>query len=135
MAALQRLVHDHGMTVLLAEHRLERVAGWVDVAIGFDRGRVSSGSPADVIGHLAAGPPVRPPRADARVASAPADRARGAAAASAGPARCCRRPLPPTTATEMGRWSRRSGASARPTAKRRCFATSISMCTRARSSR
>ena len=58
MAALQRLVHDHGMTVLLAEHRLERVAGWVDVAIGFDRGRVSSGSPADVIGRLAAGPPV-----------------------------------------------------------------------------
>ena len=43
MAALQRLVHDHGMTVLLAEHRLERVAGWVDVAIGFDRGRVSAG--------------------------------------------------------------------------------------------
>lgn len=58
MAALQRLVHDHGMTVLLAEHRLERVAGWVDVAIGFDRGRVSSGSPVDVIGRLAAGPPV-----------------------------------------------------------------------------
>jgi len=58
MAALQRLVHDHGMTVLLAEHRLERVAGWVDVAIGFDHGRVRSGTPADVIGHLGAGPPV-----------------------------------------------------------------------------
>ena len=58
MAALQRLVHDHGMTVLLAEHRLERVAGWVDVAIGFDRGRVRSGTPADVIGQLGAGPPV-----------------------------------------------------------------------------
>jgi len=58
MAALQRLVHDHGMTVLLAEHRLERVAGWVDVAIGFDRGRVRSGTPAEVIGHLGAGPPV-----------------------------------------------------------------------------
>ena len=62
MAALQRLVHDHGMTVLLAEHRLERVAGWVDVAIGFDRGRVSSGTPADVIGHLAAGPAGDAPR-------------------------------------------------------------------------
>ena len=58
MAALQRLVHDHGMTVLLAEHRLERVAGWVDVAIGFDHGRVRSGTPADVIGHLGSGPPV-----------------------------------------------------------------------------
>ena len=37
IAALQRLVHDHGMTVLLAEHRLERVAGAVDLALGFDR--------------------------------------------------------------------------------------------------
>jgi energy-coupling factor transporter ATP-binding protein EcfA2 len=58
MAALQRLVHDHGMTVLLAEHRLERVAGWVDVALGFDAGQVTVGAPADVIGVLAAGPPV-----------------------------------------------------------------------------
>ena len=40
VAALQRLVHDQGMTVLLAEHRLERVAGFVDVALGFDDGRV-----------------------------------------------------------------------------------------------
>jgi len=58
MAALQRLVHDHGMTVLLAEHRLERVAGWVDVALGFDEGHVEAGSPADVIRSLAVGPPV-----------------------------------------------------------------------------
>ncbi len=58
MAALQRLVHDHGMTVLLAEHRLERVAGWVDVALGFDQGRVRAGEPASVIHALASGPPV-----------------------------------------------------------------------------
>ena len=58
VAALQRLVHDQGMTVLLAEHRLERVAGAVDVALGFDRGRVTMGSPADVIRRLAMGPPV-----------------------------------------------------------------------------
>jgi energy-coupling factor transport system ATP-binding protein len=58
MAALQRLVHDHGMSVLLAEHRLERVAGWVDVALGFDRGRVRAGEPAEVIHQLAVGPPV-----------------------------------------------------------------------------
>jgi energy-coupling factor transport system ATP-binding protein len=58
MAALQRLVHDHGMTVLLAEHRLERVAGWVDVAFGIDGGRVIEGSPADVLHSLAVGPPV-----------------------------------------------------------------------------
>ena len=58
MAALQRLVHDHAVTVLLAEHRLERVAGWVDVAIGLERGRVTTGTPAEVIGSLAVGPPV-----------------------------------------------------------------------------
>ena len=38
VAALQRLVHDQAMTVLLAEHRLERVAGFVDVAMGFAAG-------------------------------------------------------------------------------------------------
>jgi energy-coupling factor transport system ATP-binding protein len=58
MAALQRLVHDHGMTVLLAEHRLERVAGWVDTAIGFDRGRATVGEPAAVIRASEVGPPV-----------------------------------------------------------------------------
>jgi len=58
LAALQRLVHDHGMTVLLAEHRLERVAGWVDDAIGVDGGRVAQGPPADVLRALGTGPPV-----------------------------------------------------------------------------
>jgi energy-coupling factor transport system ATP-binding protein len=58
LAALQRLVHDHGMTVLLAEHRLDRVAGWVDVAVGFDDGRVALGRPADVLRALGTGPPV-----------------------------------------------------------------------------
>jgi energy-coupling factor transport system ATP-binding protein len=58
VAALQRLVHDQGMTVLLAEHRLERVAGFVDLALGFSSGRVFTGSPAEVIRRLALGPPV-----------------------------------------------------------------------------
>jgi len=58
LAALQRLVHDHGMTVLLAEHRLDRVAGWVDLAIGFDRGRVRHGAPAEMIRTIGTGPPV-----------------------------------------------------------------------------
>ena len=58
MAALQRLVHDHGMTVVLAEHRLERVAGWVDLALGFDRGRVNAGDPSNVLRDLGLGPPV-----------------------------------------------------------------------------
>jgi energy-coupling factor transporter ATP-binding protein EcfA2 len=58
LAALQRLVHDHGLTVLLAEHRLERVAGWVDLAVGVERGRVREGSPAEVLRGLGTGPPV-----------------------------------------------------------------------------
>jgi len=58
VAALQRLVHDQGITVLLAEHRLERVAGFVDLALGFERGTVVPGEPAEVIRRLAMGPPV-----------------------------------------------------------------------------
>ncbi|MEA2558357.1 MAG: energy-coupling factor transport system ATP-binding protein [Actinomycetota bacterium] len=58
MAALQRLVHDHGMTVLLAEHRLERVVGWVDGAVGFREGHATVGTPREVIRTLAVGPPV-----------------------------------------------------------------------------
>jgi energy-coupling factor transport system ATP-binding protein len=58
VAALQRLVHDQGMTVLLAEHRLERVAGFVDLALGFERGSIVAGEPASVIRRLAMGPPV-----------------------------------------------------------------------------
>lgn len=58
VAALQRLVHDQGMTVLLAEHRLERVAGFADLALGFDAGRVTIGRPAEMIPRLALGPPV-----------------------------------------------------------------------------
>lgn len=59
LAALQRLVHDLGMTVLLAEHRLERVAGFADVAFGFPGdASVISGSTADVVTALGAGPPV-----------------------------------------------------------------------------
>ena len=58
VAALQRLVHDQGITVVLAEHRLERVAGSVDHAIGLDGGRAEAGAPATIIRRLAMGPPV-----------------------------------------------------------------------------
>ncbi|MDP9225380.1 MAG: ATP-binding cassette domain-containing protein [Actinomycetota bacterium] len=58
LAALQRLVHDLGMTVLIAEHRLERVAGFVDLAIGVERGAAAIGAPNDVLDRLGSGPPV-----------------------------------------------------------------------------
>jgi len=59
LAALQRLVHDLGITVVLAEHRLERVAGFVDLAVGLRLGEpVSIGDPAYVLESLSSGPPV-----------------------------------------------------------------------------
>ncbi|MFN2587981.1 MAG: ABC transporter ATP-binding protein [Actinomycetota bacterium] len=59
LAALQRLVHDLGLTVLVAEHRLERVAGFVDAAIGcLGGGRVVDGEPRGVMAAAGTGPPV-----------------------------------------------------------------------------
>jgi len=58
-AALQRLVHDLGLTVIVAEHRLERVASFADLAVGcLGGGEVVQGRPADVVGVLDLGPPV-----------------------------------------------------------------------------
>jgi len=59
LAALTRLVHDLGMTVVVAEHRLERVIEYADrlVTIGHD-GYVQSGLPADLIRAADVAPPV-----------------------------------------------------------------------------
>ena len=58
LATLTRLVHDAGLSVLLAEHRLERVIPFADrmVLLTGDGGLVA-GDPADVL----AGSPVVPP--------------------------------------------------------------------------
>jgi energy-coupling factor transport system ATP-binding protein len=58
LAALARLVHDLGMTVVAAEHRLERIASFADVVVGCLPGRVIVGRPAEVFDRLASGPPV-----------------------------------------------------------------------------
>ncbi|WP_052667223.1 ABC transporter ATP-binding protein [Nitriliruptor alkaliphilus] len=60
LAALQRLVHDLGMTVLLAEHRLERVVQFADRVVllrGGDRPPVI-GDPATVLTSAPVAPPV-----------------------------------------------------------------------------
>ncbi|MBX9246097.1 ATP-binding cassette domain-containing protein, partial [Actinotalea ferrariae] len=59
LAALTRLVHDHGMTVLLAEHRLERVVQYADrvVLVAAD-GTVTHGRPQDVLPGSVVAPPV-----------------------------------------------------------------------------
>jgi len=59
LAALARLVHELGTTVLMAEHRLERVVGTVDLALGCRPGEPPRlGPTAEVLAWLGAGPPV-----------------------------------------------------------------------------
>ncbi|MDR1152142.1 MAG: ATP-binding cassette domain-containing protein [Bifidobacteriaceae bacterium] len=58
LAALLRLVHDTGVTALVAEHRLERVLDYADRLVVVDAGRVRSGPPADLIADAPLAPPV-----------------------------------------------------------------------------
>ena len=59
LSAITRLVHDLGVTVLLAEHRLERVVQYADrvVYLAGD-GSVTAGSPAEIFRHTSVAPPV-----------------------------------------------------------------------------
>lgn len=58
LAALQRLVHDLGITVVAAEHRLERVAGFADLVVTIEAGRASAGLPHPALGGYESPPPV-----------------------------------------------------------------------------
>ncbi|MBV9292911.1 MAG: ABC transporter ATP-binding protein, partial [Frankiales bacterium] len=60
LAALTRLVHDLGLTVVLAEHRLERVVQYADrVVVVPGAGQpVTSGAPADMLATSPVAPPV-----------------------------------------------------------------------------
>lgn len=59
LAAVTRLVHDLGVTVLLAEHRLERVVQYADRVIHLPGdGRVVSGAPADIFTGSSIAPPI-----------------------------------------------------------------------------
>jgi energy-coupling factor transport system ATP-binding protein len=60
LAALTRLVHDLGLTVLLAEHRLERVVQYADRIIYVPGGGapITVGTPAAVMAHSPVAPPV-----------------------------------------------------------------------------
>jgi energy-coupling factor transport system ATP-binding protein len=59
LATLSRLVHDLGLTVVVAEHRLERVVGAADriLEVAAD-GSVRVGEPRDVMATSALAPPV-----------------------------------------------------------------------------
>ncbi len=60
LAALQRLVHDLGVTVVLAEHRLERVVQYADLVVVVPGGGapVRAGRPEQVMGVAPIAPPV-----------------------------------------------------------------------------
>ncbi|MEV7247273.1 ABC transporter ATP-binding protein [Streptomyces cyaneofuscatus] len=59
LAAVTRLVHDLGVTVLLAEHRLERVVQYADRVIHLPgHGRVVPGAPADIFATSSIAPPI-----------------------------------------------------------------------------
>jgi len=55
---------DQGTTILVAEHRLERIAQFADVVIdlGSSPGQLRTGSPAAILRHSRPGAPCRPPR-------------------------------------------------------------------------
>ena len=60
LSTLQRLVHDLGLTVVLAEHRLERVVQFVDRIVHVPGGSlpVESGDPATILATTPIAPPV-----------------------------------------------------------------------------
>ncbi|MFI6349204.1 ABC transporter ATP-binding protein [Streptomyces sp. NPDC050560] len=59
LAAVTRLVHDLGVTVLMAEHRLERVVQYADRVIHLPGdGHARIGAPQEVLGGAAVAPPI-----------------------------------------------------------------------------
>ncbi|MEJ7630319.1 MAG: ATP-binding cassette domain-containing protein [Nocardioidaceae bacterium] len=58
LAAVLRLVHDVGVTVIAAEHRLERVVEYVDQIVLIQHGLAVSGSPANMLVDSPLAPPV-----------------------------------------------------------------------------
>jgi energy-coupling factor transporter ATP-binding protein EcfA2 len=58
LAAITRLVHDLGTTVVVAEHRMERVVQYADRILLVDHGTVVAGAPADVMRTSPVAPPV-----------------------------------------------------------------------------
>lgn len=58
LAALTRLVHDLGMTVMISEHRLERVVQHADRVVLLRGEGVEVGAPADVLRDSPVAPPI-----------------------------------------------------------------------------
>ena len=60
LASLARLVHDQGTTIVVAEHRLERIAQFADVVVELAAasGEVRTGTPAAIFATSQLAPPV-----------------------------------------------------------------------------
>jgi energy-coupling factor transport system ATP-binding protein len=58
LAALHRLVHDLGVTVVMAEHRLERVVQYADSVLMMENGQIRNGTPSSVMAESPIAPPV-----------------------------------------------------------------------------
>lgn len=58
LAAIQRLVHDVGMTVVMSEHRLERVVQYADSMVLLDSDEVHYGAVAELMAYAPVAPPV-----------------------------------------------------------------------------
>jgi energy-coupling factor transporter ATP-binding protein EcfA2 len=58
LAAITRLVHDLAVTVVIAEHRVERVLQYADRVVHVADGRVESGPPAEIMRTSTIAPPV-----------------------------------------------------------------------------
>ena len=58
LAAIMRLVHDLGVTAILAEHRLERVCEYADRLVVVDGADVTQGLPAQLLRTSRIAPPV-----------------------------------------------------------------------------
>jgi energy-coupling factor transport system ATP-binding protein len=58
LAAVTRLVHDLGITVLMAEHRLERVVQYADRIVEVADGRATIDDPAPALATTALAPPI-----------------------------------------------------------------------------
>ncbi len=58
LATLVRLVHDLGITAVVAEHRLERIIQFADEIITVQDGEVTVGSPGDQLANSPLAPPI-----------------------------------------------------------------------------
>lgn len=59
LATITRLVHDLGITALVAEHRLERIVQYADLVVHVPGdGSVAAGAPADMLAVTEVAPPV-----------------------------------------------------------------------------